>query len=61
GDSFVGGIGYGYMKNCSLRETVKYAIAMSVVTISHEETINPKMSEEYVNEFIDKIEWVEEF
>lgn len=61
GDSFVAGIGYGYMKNCSLRETVKYAIAMSVVTISHAETINPSMNEEYVLEFMKKIDWVEEF
>lgn len=61
GDSFLAGIGYGYMKNCSLRDTVKYAIAMSVVTISHAETINPNMSEEYVLEFMKKINWVEEF
>lgn len=45
----------------SLRDTVRYAIAMSVVTISHAETINPNMSEDYVNEFMKKMEWVEEF
>ncbi|MBU3131424.1 carbohydrate kinase family protein [Clostridium gasigenes] len=61
GDSFVGGIGYGYMKNYSLRDTVKYAIAMSVITISHAETINPNMSEEYVNGFMKKMNWIEEF
>lgn len=60
GDSFVGGLGYGYMNNLSLKDTVKYAIAMSLVTISHEETINPAMSEEYVNEFLSAIKWREE-
>ncbi|ATD57026.1 carbohydrate kinase family protein [Clostridium chauvoei] len=61
GDSFVAGIGYGYMNGISLKETVKYAITMSVITISHEENINPDMSESYVNEFIDTIQWRENF
>ena len=61
GDSFVAGVGYGYMHNCSLRDTVKYAIAMSVVTILHEDTINPNMSEEYVKEFVKNVKWIEEF
>lgn len=59
GDSFVAGVGYGYMNGLSLKDTVKYAIAMSVITISHEDTINPKMSDEYVKLYIDKIEWQE--
>lgn len=59
GDSFVSGVGYGYMKGLSLKETVKYAIAMSVITISHEDTINPKMSDDYVKYYIDKIKWQE--
>lgn len=59
GDSFVAGVGYGYMKELSLKETVKYAIAMSIVTICHEDTINPKMCEDYVEYYLNKIEWVE--
>lgn len=59
GDSFVAGVGYGYMNNLSLCDTVKYAIAMSIITISHEDTINPKMSDEYVDVYLDKIEWEE--
>lgn len=59
GDSFVSGVGYGYMNNLSIKDTVKYAIAMSVVTIIHEETINPNMSEDFVNEFIKNMEWIE--
>lgn len=60
GDSFVAGLGYGYMKRLSTVETLKYATAMSIITITHEETINPKMSNEYVEEFMKTIEWVEE-
>ncbi|MGL4873633.1 MAG: carbohydrate kinase family protein [Clostridium sp.] len=59
GDSFVAGLGYGYMKEMSLKETVKYAIAMSIVTISHEETINPKMCEDYVGYYLNKMKWCE--
>lgn len=59
GDSFVAGIGYGYLNNLSLIDTVKYAIAMSIITIIHEDTINPNMSEEYVKEFIKDIKWIE--
>lgn len=59
GDSFVAGVGYGYMNDLSLRDTVKYAIAMSTITISHEDTINPKMSGEYVELYLNKIDWEE--
>ena len=59
GDSFVAGVGYGYMNDLSLRDTVKYAIAMSTITISHEDTINPKMSGEYVELYLNKINWEE--
>ena len=59
GDSFVAGVGYGYMNNLSIKDTVKYAIAMSIVTITHEDTINPNMSEDFVNEFIKDMNWIE--
>lgn len=59
GDSFVAGVGYGYMNDLCLRDTVKYAIAMSTITISHEDTINPKMSGEYVELYLNKIDWEE--
>lgn len=59
GDSFVAGIGYGYMNNLNTVDTLKYAIAMSIITITHEETINPNMSHEYVEEFMKTMEWRE--
>lgn len=59
GDSFVAGIGYGYMNNLSLKDTVKHAIAMASITIGHEETINPDMRESYLKEFMQMIKWDE--
>lgn len=57
GDSFVAGIGYGYINKLSMKDTVKYAIAMSIITIAHEETIHPNMSIELVEEYIQNIQW----
>ena len=57
GDSFVAGLGYGYMNNLSIIETLKYAIAMSIITISHEDTINPNMNYGCVKEYIETIKW----
>ncbi|WP_300385878.1 carbohydrate kinase family protein [Clostridium sp.] len=59
GDSFVAGVGYGYMKNYSIKDTVKYAIAMSNITITHEDTINPLMSEAYADKYMESMEWIE--
>ena len=38
-------------------KTVKLAQTMSIITISHEETIHPEMAVDYVKEKIDAIEW----
>ncbi len=59
GDSFVAGLGYGYVNNISLKDTVKYAVAMSVLTIAHEDTIHPDMSDATVLEHIEKLDWTE--
>lgn len=59
GDAFVAGIGYGYMNHLSIKDTVKYAITMSTITISHEDTINPKMCTDYVLGKINNVEWEE--
>ena len=47
------------MNNINIIDTVKYAISMSTITISTEETIHPVMSHELVKEYMDKIEWTE--
>ena len=59
GDSFVAGLGYGYMNQLSLHDTVKFAIGASVLTISHESTIHPDMGYDKVKEIVDSIEWVD--
>ena len=57
GDSFIAGVGYAYLNQLSILETVKLAQTMSIITISHEETIHPEMAVDYVKEKIDAIEW----
>lgn len=57
GDSLVAGIGFGYMNAMSIKDTIKYAIAMSVLTVGHPETINPNLSEELVEKTIHEIQW----
>lgn len=59
GDSCVAGLGYGYMNGLSIKDTVKYAIAMSIGTISHEETIHPKMSCALVEQYLQELSWTE--
>ena len=59
GDSFVAGIASGYMNNVDIVDTVKYAISMSTITISTEETIHPQMSNELVKEYMNKINWTQ--
>ena len=59
GDSFVAGIGYGYMNNLNIKDTLKYSVAMSLITITHEETINPKISHELVEDLVNRTKWRE--
>lgn len=59
GDSFVAGLGYGYSNRLPLIESLKFAITMSTITISHKETIHPEMGHDKVMEVIKKLEWEE--
>lgn len=59
GDAFVAGLGYGYKNKLSIKEIVKFAIAMSNITISHEETIHPDMCYEMVKGEMESIDWIE--
>lgn len=47
------------MHDLPIKETVKFAMAMSIVTISHEETIHPNMGHELIQEIIAKTNWNE--
>lgn len=59
GDSFVAGIAYGYANNKGLIDTLKFAISMSTITISTEETIHPQMGLDLVNKYVNNITWTE--
>lgn len=59
GDSFVAGLGAAYMRELSIKDTVKYAIAMSNITISNEATIHPQMSDAYVKAYLEHASWEE--
>lgn len=61
GDSCVAGFCYGYMKGLSTVDSVKYAMTMSMLTISHEETIYCDMREETVEEEFYKRNWIIEY
>lgn len=59
GDAFVAGIGAAYMNNRSITDTVKYAISMSNITISHEATIHPELNHAYVEDYMQSAKWEE--
>ncbi|WP_088012865.1 carbohydrate kinase family protein [Gottfriedia acidiceleris] len=59
GDALVAGIGYGYMNNMSIVDTVKFSVSMSSITISHVDTINPNMCCNVVDHHINELNWVE--
>lgn len=58
GDSFVAGLGYGYMNDLSVVETIQTAMAMSIIAIASHETINPDLSIDLIEEVVKKTEWV---
>ncbi len=58
GDSFVAGLGYGYSNDLPVIDTIKTAMAMSIIAIGSQETINPDLSIELIEEVIKKTEWV---
>lgn len=59
GDAFVAGIGYSYMKGKTIQDTVRFANTMSLLTIAHEETIDPTICEEKVQCELGLRKWIE--
>ena len=47
------------MNNLNIKDTLKYSVAMSIITITHEETINPEMSHKLVEDLINRTKWRE--
>lgn len=58
GDSFVAGLGYGYMNKLGVVETIQKAMAMSIIAIASQETINPELSTDLIDEVVKKTEWI---
>lgn len=59
GDSCVAGLVHSYVNKYDVVKTVKYAIAMSAITISHTQTIHPGMGCDMVDEYMNTLEWQE--
>jgi pseudouridine kinase len=57
GDSFVAGLGYGYLNKLSFKNTLKFAISSSLLTISTDSTIHPNMSAQAVKDITQKTKW----
>lgn len=55
GDAFMAGLVYGFINDFDIKETTVFAQAASILTISHENTINPNMSLENINKIIEGV------
>ncbi len=58
GDSCVAGFCFSYMHNLPTVEAVQYAMTMSALTISQEDTIYQDMRKEVVEEALQKMNWM---
>lgn len=56
GDAFIAALAYGHYNNIGIEESTKMAIAASILTLSHEDTINPDMSVQRVKSKMKEIE-----
>ena len=52
GDAFVAGLTYGLIHGKNIEEEIKFAIGASILAISSEETINPKITSKLVEKTI---------
>jgi pseudouridine kinase len=59
GDSFVAGLGFGYMNEMDIVDLVKFSMTMSIITISYEGTIHPEMELPLVLKKFKEINWEE--
>ncbi|HBS91414.1 MAG TPA: kinase [Erysipelotrichaceae bacterium] len=55
GDAFMAGLVYGYVKELTLDETVKTAMAAAMLTLSHPDTIHSELSEELLLKTVKEI------
>lgn len=55
GDAFVAALAYSYFYDFDMEETVRFAMAASILALSHEKTINPNISLENINKKMKEI------
>lgn len=55
GDAFVAGLVYGYINEFDTDLSARFAMAASILALSHENTINPNMSIENINKKMKEI------
>lgn len=56
GDAFISGLVYSHVNGLDSKNSAKFAIASSILAISHENTINPNMSYENVYKKMEELE-----
>lgn len=56
GDAFISGLVYSYLNNYDIDNTIKFAMGCSYMALSHENTINPNINLESVNEKLKEME-----
>ncbi|MGI6608188.1 MAG: carbohydrate kinase family protein [Erysipelotrichaceae bacterium] len=54
GDSFMAAVIYSYVNNFEIEKTLDYALAAGIIAISNENTINPDMGLDKIEEIISK-------
>ena len=57
GDSFVAGLGFGYVNGLDMEEIVKFSMTMSIITISYEGTIHPDLDLIKINRTMRDVSW----
>ena len=54
GDAFIAALVYSHLKEFDLEFSAKFSMAASIVALSHENTINPNMSVDYINKILEE-------
>lgn len=55
GDAFVAGLVYGHLNELNIKDTAIFAQSASILALIHENTINPNMSLENINNIIEGV------
>ncbi|WP_105619938.1 PfkB family carbohydrate kinase [Vallitalea okinawensis] len=55
GDAFTAGLVHSYMSNFTMEEAAKFSMAASILTLSHEDTINPHFNEKNIYQIMEEL------